>query len=183
MAPRSKSAKQPPKAKKATSTKKKTPKVPDDLPKIDIGRPRFHVDDDELIDRSDRSDTSSNIPAPPPGMFTKGVCILCNGKESVCGQCGEADCDCDDNEENRMPCSGCQKREGDETDNPAPNHLSPSLRLLSKLGAIIVHFDEYESDDGREVDLFEARQRLADPEVQQWLKAMGALLPLKRVGR
>jgi hypothetical protein len=63
------------------------------------------------------------------------------------------------------------------------NALHPSTQLLCKLGSALVHADEYLSTDGRGVDLQEFKQRIADEEVQQWLIAMGPLLPLKRITR
>jgi hypothetical protein len=61
--------------------------------------------------------------------------------------------------------------------------LKPSAQLLCKLGSALVHADEYLSDDGREIDRKEFHERVADEEVQQWIEAMGPLLPLKRVSR
>lgn len=55
--------------------------------------------------------------------------------------------------------------------------------LLSRLGSIIVHFDEYCSDDGREIDKIEAMNLLDDSEVKKWLKDMGPLVPAKRCER
>ena len=57
----------------------------------------------------------------------------------------------------------------------------PSLTLLIKLGSIIVHADETLSPDGRNVDKDITLRLIADPEVQKWIKEMGALLPLKRM--
>jgi hypothetical protein len=56
----------------------------------------------------------------------------------------------------------------------------PSLSLLSKLGSIVVHADEALSVDGRHVDIQMTVSLIDDPEVQQWIKDMGPLLPLKR---
>lgn len=61
--------------------------------------------------------------------------------------------------------------------------LKPSPALLSKLGSIIIHFDEYESAGGHPYDLDTARRTLADPEVREWMKAMGPMLPVKRSNR
>lgn len=60
------------------------------------------------------------------------------------------------------------------------NPKKPSLPLLVKLGSIIVHADETLSDDGRIVDQNITMKLIADPEVQGWIREMGALLPLKR---
>jgi len=57
---------------------------------------------------------------------------------------------------------------------------NPSLPLLMKLGSIIVHVDEWFSEDGRDVDKVVVLRAIDDPEVKQWIKDMGALLPLKR---
>lgn len=64
-----------------------------------------------------------------------------------------------------------------------PNHLKPSVSLLSKLGSAIVHADEAMSTDGRNVDKEAFISVLNDPEVQEWIKGMGVLLPVKRVQR
>ena len=53
---------------------------------------------------------------------------------------------------------------------------NPSLSLLSKLGSIIVHFATYASDDGRPVDLSQARDLMEHPEVQAWLEAMADMV-------
>ena len=60
--------------------------------------------------------------------------------------------------------------------------MQPSAGLLVKLGSIIVHFDEATEPGAHAYDLTTARQLLADPEVADWLKAMGAaaMLPVKR---
>lgn len=55
-----------------------------------------------------------------------------------------------------------------------------SMGLLVKLGSIAVHADELFSTDGRNVDKDAMLPLLADPEVQEWIKSMGPLLPLKR---
>jgi hypothetical protein len=59
--------------------------------------------------------------------------------------------------------------------------LKPSLSLLVKLGSIIVHTDEAFSPDGREVDRDVCLHLIHDPEVQEWITDMGALLPVKRI--
>ena len=59
---------------------------------------------------------------------------------------------------------------------------TPSLALLSKLGSITVHAEEMLSPDDHEFDRVALGALLADPEVQQWIKSMGALLPKKRKG-
>jgi hypothetical protein len=56
-----------------------------------------------------------------------------------------------------------------------------SLGLAVKLGSIVVHADELTGLDGRELDRQVIRQALADPEVIQWVKDMGCLLPVKRI--
>lgn len=56
----------------------------------------------------------------------------------------------------------------------------PSMTLLCKLGSIIVHVDEFLSPDGHHLDLGEVKVLIADPDVQQWLKDMGPLVPKKR---
>lgn len=60
--------------------------------------------------------------------------------------------------------------------------LHPSPALLCKLASIIVHADEYLSEDGHQFDLDALKSSLHDPEVTQWLDAMSAasLAPRKR---
>lgn len=62
------------------------------------------------------------------------------------------------------------------------NPLDPDVRLLSKLGSIIVHTEEFFSMQGHEFDLEALKALLAEPDVRQWIEAMtkAALLPLKR---
>jgi hypothetical protein len=57
---------------------------------------------------------------------------------------------------------------------------APSLQLLMKLGSIIVHADEMVSATGHAFDEITLQTLLRDPEVQQWIKDMGPLLPQKR---
>lgn len=58
----------------------------------------------------------------------------------------------------------------------------PPMSLLCKLASIAVHAEEYHSPHGHPLDLDALKSNLADPEVQQWIAAMGAasLIPLKR---
>jgi hypothetical protein len=66
--------------------------------------------------------------------------------------------------------------------------IEPSLSLLCKLGSIVVHADEATEPDAsgnlitvkRHFDIAALRALLDDPEVKDWIKGMGALLPLKR---
>lgn len=58
---------------------------------------------------------------------------------------------------------------------------TPSLSVLVKLGSIVVHADELFSPDGRDIDKQMVESLLRDPEVVDWIREMGALLPLKRV--
>jgi hypothetical protein len=50
---------------------------------------------------------------------------------------------------------------------------------LCKLGSLIVHYEEY-IDTGEMADLGAAQSIHEDPEVVEWLEAMGVYLPLKR---
>ena len=59
----------------------------------------------------------------------------------------------------------------------------PSLVLLVKLGSIVVHADETLSSDGRAIDRNVTIGLINDPEVQEWIEQMGALLPHKRIGK
>lgn len=58
----------------------------------------------------------------------------------------------------------------------------PSLQLLCKLASIVVHLDEYLSEDGHPLDLDAAKSVLADPTVKAWIEEMSAasLAPHKR---
>jgi len=60
------------------------------------------------------------------------------------------------------------------------DHLHPSLSLLAKLGSVLVHVDELLSTKGHNYDRIALTQALVDPEIKQWVKDMGPLLPLKR---
>jgi len=57
---------------------------------------------------------------------------------------------------------------------------TPSLQLLSKLGSIVVHADEATSPGSHEFDRVDLRALIDDPDVQDWLKQMGPLVPRKR---
>lgn len=58
--------------------------------------------------------------------------------------------------------------------------LKPDVTLLIKLGSIIVHTEELWSPGGHEFDKIAAETLLKDPEIRDWIEAMGAFLPLKR---
>lgn len=60
------------------------------------------------------------------------------------------------------------------------NALEPRLELLVKIGSIIVHVDELLSPGGHPFDKIVSEQLINDAEVQQWIKQMGPLLPVKR---
>lgn len=62
------------------------------------------------------------------------------------------------------------------------NSLHPGLRLLVKLGSIVVHADEGTSPGGHQFDFVAMRQLLNDPEVKEWLAELGkmGLLPQRR---
>ncbi len=57
-----------------------------------------------------------------------------------------------------------------------------SVTLLVKLGSIAVHTEEMMSPKGHHFDKATLDALLNDPEVREWLEAMGAqaLLPVKR---
>ena len=63
-----------------------------------------------------------------------------------------------------------------------PDPLKPSPRLLCKLGSIIVHADEFLSDDGHDFDRQSLLVGLMDGEVKACIKGMNSmsLLPVKR---
>ena len=60
--------------------------------------------------------------------------------------------------------------------------ISPPIRLLAKLGSIIIHADEGAGRGGHDFDWTAFRSLMADREVQEWLHAMQrmSLLPVKR---
>jgi len=58
--------------------------------------------------------------------------------------------------------------------------LKPSPALLAKIGSIVVHVQEGLSPTGHHFDLQGMKPLLADPEVVEWIEAMGVLLPKKR---
>ena len=64
----------------------------------------------------------------------------------------------------------------------AVDMYNPPIRLLCKLGSIIVHADEGSGASAHEFDWVTLRSMLADPEVREWLDAMGkaGFLPVKR---
>lgn len=64
-----------------------------------------------------------------------------------------------------------------------PDPLKPSLSLLSKLGSIAVHVDEYLSPDSHVFDRTALQGLIRDREVVEWVSQMDklALLPRKRV--
>lgn len=62
------------------------------------------------------------------------------------------------------------------------NALSPSTRLLVKLGSLITHYQERNSESGHYFDQSAIDSLERDVEVVTWLREMGklALLPVKR---
>ncbi len=58
--------------------------------------------------------------------------------------------------------------------------LKPELPLLMKLGSIVVHVEEMLSPQGHEIDRRTILSLLSDDEVQQWIRAMGVYMPVKR---
>lgn len=63
---------------------------------------------------------------------------------------------------------------------PVVDPQKPDLRLLAKLGSIVVHVEEMLSDATHEFDVAAVRALVQDADVQAWLKAMGPLVPRKR---
>lgn len=65
---------------------------------------------------------------------------------------------------------------------PMTDLLAPNVQLLTKLGSIARHADEYLSDAGHDFDRQAILSLLADPQIQDWLNGMDAmaLLPRKR---
>jgi hypothetical protein len=60
--------------------------------------------------------------------------------------------------------------------------LRPSTSLLCKLGSIIIHSQEKDSETGHVFDACALRELYDDSEVVEWLQAMDklAMLPRKR---
>jgi len=58
--------------------------------------------------------------------------------------------------------------------------MKPPLSLLVKLGSAVVHAEELLSPAGHKFDHIALNQLLRDPEVVEWMKAMGAFLPVRR---
>jgi hypothetical protein len=61
-----------------------------------------------------------------------------------------------------------------------PDPLKPSVSLLSKLGSIVVHADEATSAGRHEFDIVAIKSLLDNPEVKEWITAMGVFMPVKR---
>jgi hypothetical protein len=57
--------------------------------------------------------------------------------------------------------------------------LSIRITLASKLASIVVHAEEY-AETQHPYDLTALEQLTSDPEVKEWLKEMGPLVPVKR---
>jgi len=52
--------------------------------------------------------------------------------------------------------------------------------LASKLASVVVHADELFSSDGHYFDRVALEKAVRDPDVQNWIKLLGPLAPLKR---
>ena len=61
-----------------------------------------------------------------------------------------------------------------------PNPLKPDLSLLVKLGSIAVHTEELLSPAGHHFDKSALETLLSDQEVKEWIREMGAFMPVKR---
>lgn len=86
---------------------------------------------------------------------------------------------------NRGTRAGNVVRVGDEMARHTPANeradpLKPSVSLLSKIGSIAVHIEEFLSPGGHAFDKVAIEQLLQDPEVREWLQAMKVYLPAKR---
>ncbi len=84
-------------------------------------------------------------------------------------------------EERRTPLDEIKERDAEVREAIKPA-LNPSIRLLCKLGSIIVHAEEAMSPDGHQFDAIALKGLLSDPEVTEWLDGMrtAAFLPVKR---
>ena len=62
------------------------------------------------------------------------------------------------------------------------NPLKPSPQLLVKLGSIIVHYEEWDSEKGHHFDRATAGALMNDAEVKEWFDEMRKMsfLPVKR---
>jgi hypothetical protein len=58
--------------------------------------------------------------------------------------------------------------------------LALSASLASKLASIVVHADEMMSPLGQGCDRIALEQAINDPEVKEWINALGPLAPVKR---
>lgn len=58
--------------------------------------------------------------------------------------------------------------------------LKPPVSLLVKLGSIAVHCEELLSPGGHAFDKTALDGLLNDKEVKEWIKRMGAFMPVKR---
>lgn len=58
--------------------------------------------------------------------------------------------------------------------------LKPSLKILTALGSIAVHVEESVSDNGHNFDVIAIKTLLHDADLKQWIKDMGAFMPVKR---
>jgi hypothetical protein len=53
------------------------------------------------------------------------------------------------------------------------------MQLLMKIGSIVVHADEM-TTDSHPFDEIALEGLIKDPDIQQWITAMGSMLPRKR---
>lgn len=60
--------------------------------------------------------------------------------------------------------------------------LKPTPQLLTALGSIIVHYEEWTSNSGHQLDKITIDAMMKREDVREWFKGMNemALLPLKR---
>lgn len=60
--------------------------------------------------------------------------------------------------------------------------LKPNAQLLVKLGSLIVHYEEFNSNKGHPMDKTAIDSLMSDEDVKSWMKKMNelALLPIKR---
>jgi hypothetical protein len=66
--------------------------------------------------------------------------------------------------------------------NGIPGPLFPEVRVLAKVGSILVHIEEGFGEDGHSFDLIAIKTLLNDPDVRHWIEGMRklALVPVKR---
>ena len=76
-----------------------------------------------------------------------------------------------------------QRAEGMRRERDMTDPLVPSPALLAKLGSVLIHVEEFLSDDGHAFDRAAIDALAQDSEIKEWLAAMRtmALVPEQRL--